>query len=168
LRTAKACGPGTRCWCQVGGDVSTQPGADMSSIRRRRRQDEFVSGESTPYAVKTIAWGMPGDFRCLRCEHPYAYSLPPAHTGLRVHWAPGITRALCFQGERISGIARAQSRGEHEDACWLRVGKAAGARECTRRLRAHHSTQEVGTARDAPLTAHRPIPLRLIFAAPCR
>src|SRR5437868_9629518 len=33
-RTAKPCGPGTRCWCQVGGDMSTQPGADMSLIRQ--------------------------------------------------------------------------------------------------------------------------------------
>jgi hypothetical protein len=48
LRTAKACGPGTRCWCQVGEDLSAQPGADRSSIRRRRWQDEFVAGESTP------------------------------------------------------------------------------------------------------------------------
>ncbi len=29
------------------------------------------------------------------------------------------------------------------------VGKAAGARDCARRLRAHHFKQEVGTARDA-------------------
>ena len=35
-RTAKACGPGTRCWCQVGGGMSAQPGADMPRIRQRR------------------------------------------------------------------------------------------------------------------------------------
>jgi hypothetical protein len=35
-RTAKPCGPGTRCWCQVGGGVSAQPGADKLLIRRRR------------------------------------------------------------------------------------------------------------------------------------
>jgi len=32
-RTAKPCGPDTRCWCQVGGGVSAQPGADMPLIR---------------------------------------------------------------------------------------------------------------------------------------
>jgi hypothetical protein len=48
LRTVKACGPGTRCWCQVGEGVSAQPGAGALSIRRRRWQDEFVAGESTP------------------------------------------------------------------------------------------------------------------------
>jgi len=26
LRTAKPCGPGTRCWCQVGGGASARPG----------------------------------------------------------------------------------------------------------------------------------------------
>jgi len=36
-----------------------------------------------------------------------------------------------------------------------RVGKAPGARECARRLRAHHSMQAVGTARDAPLPTLR-------------
>jgi hypothetical protein len=47
LRTAKPCGPGTRCWCQAGGGASTQPGPNKPSIRRRRRQNEFVSGESS-------------------------------------------------------------------------------------------------------------------------
>jgi hypothetical protein len=46
LRTAKPCGPDTRCWCQAGGGTSTQPGPNKPSIRWRRRQDEFVSGES--------------------------------------------------------------------------------------------------------------------------
>jgi hypothetical protein len=33
-RTVKACGSGTRCWCQIGGGASAQPGADTPSIRR--------------------------------------------------------------------------------------------------------------------------------------
>jgi len=36
LRTAKPCGPGTRCWCQADGGASTQPGSDNPSIRQRR------------------------------------------------------------------------------------------------------------------------------------
>src|ERR1700731_292368 len=30
MRTAKSCGPGTRCWCQVGGVASARPGADKN------------------------------------------------------------------------------------------------------------------------------------------
>jgi len=45
-RTAKPCGPGTRCWCQVGGGKSAQPGADFAAnspttvTRRIRRRGE--------------------------------------------------------------------------------------------------------------------------------
>src|ERR1700757_3129655 len=35
-----------------------------------------------------------------RCEYSCAYLLPIAHTRLRVHRAPGIPHALCFQGGR--------------------------------------------------------------------
>jgi hypothetical protein len=48
LRTAKACGPGTRGWCQAGGGRSNPTGFVGPSIRQRRRQEEFVSGESAP------------------------------------------------------------------------------------------------------------------------
>jgi hypothetical protein len=47
-RTAKACGPGARGWRQADGDRRAQPGFERSPIRQRRRQDEFVSGESAP------------------------------------------------------------------------------------------------------------------------
>ena len=46
LRTAKACGSGTRGWCQAGGGCSNPTGFVGPSIRQRRRQEEFVSGES--------------------------------------------------------------------------------------------------------------------------
>ena len=48
LRTAKACGSGTRGWCQAGGGCSNPTGFDQPSIRQRRRQEEFVSGKSAP------------------------------------------------------------------------------------------------------------------------
>jgi hypothetical protein len=35
-RTAKPCGPGTRCWCQVGGGKSARPGLTKPKIRQRR------------------------------------------------------------------------------------------------------------------------------------
>jgi hypothetical protein len=64
-RTAKACGPGTRCWSQVGGDLSTQP------IRRRRRQEEFVSGE---YAISVCR----GKARFLRGRRSLPARVAPA------------------------------------------------------------------------------------------
>ena len=48
LRTAKACGSGTRGWCQAGGGCSNPTGFDRPLIRQRRRQKEFVSGKSAP------------------------------------------------------------------------------------------------------------------------
>ena len=47
LRTAKPCGPGTRCWCQAGEGLQSSTGRCEPPIRRRWRQDEFVSREST-------------------------------------------------------------------------------------------------------------------------
>jgi hypothetical protein len=47
-RTAKACGSGTRGWCQAGGGCSNPTGFDQPSIRQRWRQKEFVSRESAP------------------------------------------------------------------------------------------------------------------------
>jgi hypothetical protein len=35
-RTAKPCGPDTRCWCQVGGDKFNPTGLTSRCIRRRR------------------------------------------------------------------------------------------------------------------------------------
>jgi len=40
-RTAKPCGPGTRCWCQVGGVLVDPTGSGKTSIRRWRRQERI-------------------------------------------------------------------------------------------------------------------------------
>jgi hypothetical protein len=59
LRTAKACGSGTRCWCQVGGGFvgPTGPGKTVNSpttvTRRIRRRGERAISR------KAIAQGMP-------------------------------------------------------------------------------------------------------------
>jgi hypothetical protein len=99
-RTAKACGPGTRCWCQVGEGLR-KPNRARETInspatvaRRIRRQERAIRRKTIRVRECRVI------FRCLRCEHPCAYLLPPAHTGLRVHWAPGIPHALCFQRAR--------------------------------------------------------------------
>ena len=59
-RTAKPCGPGTRCWCQVGGGFSSPTGyrktfnPPMTVTRRIRRRGEH------DISRKTIAQGRPG------------------------------------------------------------------------------------------------------------
>src|SRR6266700_3745747 len=124
-RTAKACGPGTRCWCQVG-EGSRQPNrARGPSIRRRWWQDEFVARESAPYAVKTIRVRECRVISGASAVNTRVHtSLPPAHTGLRVHWAPGIPHALCLQkGESFrQNLGRMASRGAK--ACLQLRGKA--------------------------------------------
>src|SRR5258707_9828102 len=53
---------------------------------------------------KTIARGMPGDFRCTCGD--YTRVLSTLHTRLRAHRAPGIPCALCNKRTRDSCIAR--------------------------------------------------------------
>jgi hypothetical protein len=63
MRTAKACGSGTRCWCQVGGDFVGPTGRGkifnppMTVTRRIRRREERAISH------KAIAQGMPECFR---------------------------------------------------------------------------------------------------------
>jgi hypothetical protein len=47
LRTAKPCGSGARCWRQAGEGLQSSTGQCEPSIRRRWRQEEFVSRESS-------------------------------------------------------------------------------------------------------------------------
>jgi hypothetical protein len=47
LRTAKPCGSGARGWRQAGEGLQSSTGQCEPSIRRRWRQEEFVSREST-------------------------------------------------------------------------------------------------------------------------
>src|SRR6266436_6175241 len=67
LRTAKPCGPGTRCWCQVGGGFTSPTGLSRNlnpsatvTRRIRRRGEHGISR-------KTIARGMPecSDCTCM-------------------------------------------------------------------------------------------------------
>jgi hypothetical protein len=77
----------------------------MQSVRRRW-QEEFVAGDRV-ISVKTIAWGMP-DVSGASAVNTRAHTHTTlARTRLRVHWAPGIPRALFLRGEEISGKARA-------------------------------------------------------------
>src|SRR6266700_1069457 len=73
--------------------------------RRIRRRGELA------IAVKTIAWGMPDVSGASAVNTRVHTSLPPAHTGLRVHWAPGIPRALCLQRAKDSWQTSGAMRG---------------------------------------------------------
>ena len=77
LRTAKPCGPGTRCCCQAGGGASTQPGPDNPSIRRRRRQERIRLRGEPGISRQTIAQGMSDALRCPVCScashHSFAH-----------------------------------------------------------------------------------------------
>jgi hypothetical protein len=89
-----------RCWRQVRG-----------TLRGRRWQESPVAGESTKETVKTIARGMPGDFRC---DLTNACALYHYHCtrGYRAHRAPGIPCALFWAGA----------------TCTTRALRAAGSR----------------------------------------
>ena len=64
-----------------------------------RRADDGVNkavvpGKSAEETLKTIAWGMPDVSGASAVNTRVHIDYPIAHTGLRVHWAPGIPRAL--------------------------------------------------------------------------
>jgi len=110
-RTAKACGSGTRCWCQVGEGLYDCP---TGRVDRQFAGDGGKTNSSPGRArhklLKPFACGNAGRSRCLRCEHSCAYFTIRAHTRLRVHWAPGIPHALCFEradvAAKLSGGCR--------------------------------------------------------------
>jgi hypothetical protein len=64
---------------------------------------------------KTIARGMPGDFRCDRGDYARVLYFI-LHARLRVHWASGIPCALCFLRANAS--------------CTTRAHRAARSRSC--------------------------------------
>jgi hypothetical protein len=100
-RTAKSCGP----------DASTPASSRRENIppatvtRKPDRRGEHEISR------KPLRAGMPGDFRCDRCEYSCAFELPTSHTRLRVHWAPGIPHALFLLGGMFKHNSGASRRG---------------------------------------------------------
>src|SRR5258706_15446980 len=89
VRTAKSCGSDAP-W--LASSLREDAQATVSNKPGHRGEREV--------SRKTIARGMPGDFRCDRGD--YARALFLLRARLRVHWAPGIPCALYFQsGETI-------------------------------------------------------------------
>src|SRR5712672_1328958 len=86
---------------------------------------------------KTIARGMPGDFRCDRGD--YTRVLSTLHTRLRAHRAPGIPCALYFIGRTfLQNLGRLAPRDRG-------VVFELGQRHCEERLVRCSSTSEGGS-----------------------
>jgi hypothetical protein len=105
LRTAKPCGPGTRCWCQAGGGASTQPGPNNPSIRRRRRQKRTRLRGELGISRKTIAQGMSDALRCPVCSCASHHSF--AHETAGAARTRHSLRPLSSRGADISVKLRA-------------------------------------------------------------
>src|SRR5260370_41320426 len=104
MRTAKSCRSGAP---MLASSLREEAQATVSNKRGHRGEREV--------SRKTIARGMPGDFRCNRGDYARVLYLI-SHARLRVHWASGIPCALCFLGAngfcktRAHRAARMQSR----------------------------------------------------------
>jgi hypothetical protein len=89
-RTSDAVADGEVVW-------SWHPDADAKSARRFA--DDGGKKARSPGRAriirKTIAWGMPDVSGASAVNTGVHTHYPIAHTRLRVHWAPGIPRALC-------------------------------------------------------------------------
>jgi hypothetical protein len=77
--------------------LSTQPVFDVSCNPSGDGGQRNSAPGRSRISRKTTAWGMPDVSGAFAVNTGVHTQLPPAHTGLRVHWAPGIPRALCFQ-----------------------------------------------------------------------
>jgi hypothetical protein len=122
-RTAKPCGPGTRCWCQVGGGASAQPGLDkpyspMTVTRRiRRRGDHGISR-------KTIAQGRsvaPADTCMLVC----AFLCTLAHETAGASQHPAFPAPSVSRGRKLqTNLGRIAPRDRGDMSASLRGAKA--------------------------------------------
>jgi hypothetical protein len=95
-RTAKSCGPDTRCWCQVCGKCPADDGDKTNSL----------TGESTKYAVKPLRRGCRSVSAALYARVRQMRNL--WHTRPRVQRAPGIPCAL--YSKRRKRICKARAK----------------------------------------------------------
>jgi hypothetical protein len=106
-RTAKSCGsdaPGLASSLreEAQATVTTEPG---------RREEHEVSR-------KTIARGMPGDFRCDRGD--YARVLFISHARLRVHWAPAFAvPSVLREANELAKLGLIAPRDRGAISVWL-------------------------------------------------
>jgi hypothetical protein len=90
-RTAKPCGPGTRCWCQAGGGKASPTGFDAPSTAGDGDKTNSSPGRARRKPLKPLRAGMPGDPGGPRGDYLVCF-LPFAHeasvTGTRHFPAP--------------------------------------------------------------------------------
>jgi hypothetical protein len=97
LRTAKPCGPGTRCWCQAGGGFSSPTGIRRAIFASDGDKTNSSPGRARRKPLKPLRRecrvfrGTCGDYRVLTTN---------AH-GLRVQRAPGISLRPLFSGRTV-------------------------------------------------------------------
>src|SRR6266550_1950511 len=94
-RTAKSCGPDAP---MLASSLREEAQATVSNKPGHRGEHEV--------SRKTIARGMPGDFRCDRGDYARVLCFI-SHARLRAHRAPGIPCALCNKRTGRSGKTRA-------------------------------------------------------------
>ena len=125
-RTAKSCGPDAPTLASSLAEVfSALPGSEKTLIRRRRWQKSPVTGESTTYAVKTIAQGMPG-------VPGYLWLLPLCF--LHCTGGCGCSGHPAFpapsSGERLNAqLGRIASRREREVVCGLAIARSEATKQ---------------------------------------
>src|ERR1700683_4616503 len=100
-----------RRWCQV-----------CEKERRRRWPKRPEHRGEHEVAVKTIAWGMPGDSG-VPCRLVCALPLP-LHTRPRAHRAPGIPRALNSERAGINEYLAKKSFGESAESCLFVIARS--------------------------------------------
>src|SRR5437016_10186026 len=89
LRTAKSCGSDAP---MLASSLCEEAQMTVSNKPGHRGEREV--------SRKTIARGVPGDFRCDRGDYARVLCFL-SHARLRAHPAPGIPCALCFEGREI-------------------------------------------------------------------
>jgi hypothetical protein len=130
MRTAKPCGPGTRCWCQVGGGFSNPTGHS----KRLQSADDGDKTNSSPGRARhkslkplrrkrRVFRGTCGDYRVLTTN---------AHGLCGCSGHPAFPAPSVFLGERFKRPGRIAPRGR---------GVMFGHRHCERSEAIHFAAQ---------------------------
>jgi hypothetical protein len=119
-RTVKSCGPDA--WKLASSLAEAKfgsTGSDKTLIRRRRWQQSLAHRGERVYAVKPLRAGMPGDFRCHRCEYSCAFCYHFAREAAGASGTRHSPRPL-LSGRTFLAKARAHRAAGRERAfAWL-------------------------------------------------
>src|SRR3984893_6264811 len=135
---------------------------EKQASQGRRWQESPVAGESAQEAVKTIARGMLGDFRC---DLTNACALSHYHCtrGYRAHRAPGIPCALVlFEGISYNNSGAIAPRGRESlsaNSVRLKAETVTPPRHCEEPLRRRFHGEWIATKSEARLRLQKPLNL---------